>query len=207
MRELPQAKRQRFIEQYEFNPEEARILTEDRDLSYYVEKVISELKAWLLSLEETEGAEEEIWRKNKKKLVKMVANWLINKLGGLMKKENISIKELKITPENFAEFITLIYQNKISSSLGQKLLEKMFKTGADPSHIIAEEDLRQVSDEGELGIIIEEAIKNNPQAVKDYQKGKINALQFLVGQIMKQSKGKADPEKVSEILKEKLRNI
>lgn len=204
MRELPQDKRRRFMEQYGFSSEETKILTEDRNLSYYTEQVISELKAWLLSLEEVEGTEKEIWKKNKKQLVKLVANWLINKLGGLMTKENLKIKDLKITPENFAEFITLIYQNRISSFLGQKILLKMFQTGTDPSNIITEESLEQVSEGEELDKIIEEVIKGNPQVIQDFKKGKINALQFLIGQIMKQSRGRANPKMVSEMLKRRL---
>jgi len=202
-REMPQAKRKRFIKEYNFSLEEAKLLTEDRNLSYYTEQVISELRAWL-SISELEGTEEEIWQQNKRKLTKQVANWIINRLGKLLSENNINITKIKINPESFAKFISLIYQNKISSKLAQQVLEKMFQTGADSEYIIEGENLEQVSDEKELNAIVEKIIKNNPKVIEDYQKGKTNALQFLIGQIMKESKGKANPQLITKLLKEKL---
>ncbi len=183
--------------------EEAKILTEDRDLSYYAEQVISELGAWLSTLG-LEGTKEEIWEKNKKKLNKLVANWIINRLLKLVSENNIEISKIKINPENFAEFIVLVYQNKISSKSAQQVLEKMFKSGTTPSHIIEEEGLEQVSNENELTDVVEKTIKNNPQVVEDYKKGKSNALQFLIGKIMKETKGKANPQAIAKLLKEKI---
>lgn len=203
--ELPYDKRKRFQEQYELDKTEVNILTANRFLADYTEEVISELKAWLLSLEETEGTEQEIWKKHRKKLVKLVANWLINKLSKLLLMKNLAIENMKITPENFAEFITLVYQNKISSQVAREVLEEMLVRGKDPSNIIEERGLSQVSDESQLAQVVELVIKNNPQVVKDYQGGKINALQFLVGQIMKETKGRANPEIVRQMLEKKLK--
>jgi len=203
LRELPQQKRKRFINEYGFSLEEAKILTDDRDLSYYAEQVISELGAWLSTLG-LEGTKEEIWEKNKKKLNKLVANWIINRLLKLVSENNIEISKIKINPENFAEFIVLVYQNKISSKSAQQVLEKMLIKGGAPSHIIKEEGLEQVSNEGELTDIVEKTIKNNPQVVEDYKKGKSNALQFLIGKIMKETKGKANPQAIAKLLKEKI---
>ncbi|MFH0820075.1 MAG: Asp-tRNA(Asn)/Glu-tRNA(Gln) amidotransferase subunit GatB [bacterium] len=202
--ELPQARFQRFISQYEFSAEDAIILTNDKLLANYAEQVVSELKAWLVSLQEVEGAEKKIWKKNKKKLINFVSGWLINKLGGLMKAKNISVSTLKITPENFAEFITLIYQNKINTTTARVILEKMLKTGADPSSLLEESGLEQVSDEKELIDIVEKIIANNPEPIAQYKAGKVNALQFLIGQVMKESRGKANPEIVKKILLELL---
>ena len=202
--ELPQARRLRFMDQYGFSRQETKILTDDKELAHYTEKVISELKAWLLALEEVEGTEQEIWKKYKKKLVRLVANWLINRLLALVSETHTEIKDLKITPENFAEFITLIYQNKISSSLGQKVLEKMFRQGSDPSHIIQEEGLEEISDEKEMEQIIKKVIENNPEPIEDYKRGKENALKFLIGQVMKETRGRANPQTVNKILKERL---
>lgn len=203
--ELPGARRVRFQKQYEFSPEEAKILTEDKKWANYAEHVVSELKAWLISLEEIEGTEEEIWKKHKKQLAHLVAGWLINKLAGLMSKYKIDIRRLKITPENFAEFITLIYQNKISGPTALKILEEMMLTGGDPSQIIDAKNLGQISDRETLQNIIESIINEHPNEVTDYKKGKTNLIQFFIGQTMKKTQGKANPQIVEKILKEKLK--
>ena len=202
--ELPRAKRERFQREYGFNSKEVRILTDAKELADYVEKVISELRTWIYSLEGVEGTEEEIWQKNKKRLIKLVANWLINRLLALVHEKGIKFKEIKITPEDFAEFITFFHQGRISSRLGRVLLGKMFTAGRDPSRIMDEESLEQVSDEEELIDIVEKVIKNNPDVVQDYKKGKVNVLKFLIGQVMKETGGRANPPMVEELLKKKL---
>lgn len=203
--ELPQAKRKRFEEQYGFEPSEAKILTDDKNWANYTERVISELAAWLTTLPEVEGTEEEIWEKNKKKLAKITANWLINKLAGLMAEHKIDIRRLKISPENFAEFITLIYQNKISSAGARIILEEMLFSGADPSHIMENKGLGQLSDEAQLSEVVDSILKNNPREVKEYKEGKIGLIQFFIGLAMKETEGKANPKIVKKILEEKLK--
>jgi len=203
--ELPRARRARFQTQFEFTPEEAKILTEDKHWANYTEQIISELQAWLLSLEEVEGTEEEIWQKHKRQLVRLVAGWLINKLGGLMADHKISIRRLKITPENFAEFITLIYQNKISGPTALKILEEMMLTGGDPSQIIETKKLNQISDTAELENVVADIIAKHPKEMEEYKNGKTNLLQFFIGQVMKETQGKANPQIVEKILKEKLK--
>ncbi len=203
--ELPEAKRKRFMEQYGFDLSETKILTDDKRWANYTEQIISELKAWLQSLDEVEGTEKEIWEKNKGKLAKLVAGWLINKLSGLMADHKIDIRRLKITPENFAEFITLIYQNKISGPTGLEILKEMMLTGIDPSQLIEAKKLSQISDASELEGLINDIIKEHPKEAEEYKKGKINLLQFFIGQIMKKTSGRANPKLVGEILKEKLK--
>jgi aspartyl-tRNA(Asn)/glutamyl-tRNA(Gln) amidotransferase subunit B len=202
--ELPQKKRERFMTEYGFTAEDARLLTADKDLANFVEEVVSELKAWLISLETVEGSEEEIWEKNKNKLMRLLGGWLTSELFKLMNQSNILIKDLKITPENFAEFITLVYQNKVNSSAAQKILKVMFDQGSDPSQVMESENLGQLSDETELEKIVDLVIKNNPEQVTKYQNGKTNVFQFFVGLVMKESKGKANPEIVHKLLKSKL---
>ena len=114
--------------------------------------------------------------------------------------------EIRITPENFAELIYLTFIGQISSSGAQEVLKEMFKTGGDPSQIIEAKNLKQLSDEGDLDKIADKTIKNNPQPVEDYKKGKETALQFLVGLAMRESKGKANPEVILKIIKNKLSN-
>ncbi|MBI4652731.1 Asp-tRNA(Asn)/Glu-tRNA(Gln) amidotransferase subunit GatB [Candidatus Kuenenbacteria bacterium] len=254
LRELPQQKRIRFIEEYGFTLNEAKILTENRALSYYTEQVISELREWFFSFDKSrtfpqsiklckknlyntnlssqqtmgysrkvrdkieEEQREKIWQENKEKICKLTASWLINRLAKHLSEAKIKIptclsdldqtfwkeQSLKISPENFAELLCLIYKNKINQTNGQKVLEEMFKTGAEPSDIIKEQKLEQVSDESELDNLAKKIIENNPKVVEEYKNGKQNAMQFLIGQMMKESKDKANPQIVIEILKKNL---
>lgn len=198
--ELPYEKKERLEKQFGLTSYEAGILADDKSLVDFFEQVISELKAWLVSLEEIEGSEEEIWKKHKKKLVKSVANWIISRLLKLLNQENKSIEESKITPENFAELITLIYQKKINQNTAQAILEEMFLSGKDPSNIMEEKDLGQLGKSEDLEKIIGQVIRANPEIVEQYKKGKTAVLQFLIGQVMRETKGRADPKVVKEIL-------
>jgi len=204
--ELPQAKRQRFIDEFNLSTENAKVITDDKNLADFFEQVISELRGWLVSLDETEGTSEEIWQNNKAKLTKLASNWLVNKLSALMIKDGKTINTCQeITPENFAEFITLLYQNKINSTIGQQLLEKMCQTGKDPSVIMEEEDLSKGQDEGELDSIIDQVIAQNPKQVEQYKAGKETVIQYFIGQVMKATKGQADPQSLKDILINKLK--
>ncbi|MCK4968214.1 MAG: Asp-tRNA(Asn)/Glu-tRNA(Gln) amidotransferase subunit GatB, partial [Candidatus Aenigmarchaeota archaeon] len=198
--ELPIAKRQRFQQEYGFSVSEANIIIPDEQLANYTEKIISELRAWLISSENSEGDEEEIWQKNKKELTKLVSNWLINRLLGLLKRHKTPLADLKITPENFAQFIVILSQRHFSSSLGQQILEQMFISGQDPEQIINEQNIQQVDDQLLLEEIVQQIIDANPVLVKQYRQGKTVIIKFLVGQAMKQTKGRADPQLVEQLL-------
>jgi aspartyl-tRNA(Asn)/glutamyl-tRNA(Gln) amidotransferase subunit B len=189
--ELPQQKRERFAREYNLDKKEIDIFVYNKDLGEYFEKIISELLANIPS-------------ENLFKLIKLTSNYLITNLQGLLKGASVSGKDFLITPENFSEFINLIYDGKISSKIAKMVLEEMFKTGADPSHIIEEKGLIQITDETEIEKIIKEVFLKNQKAVQDYKKGKETALQFLIGQVMTESRGKANPEIVRKILKQKL---
>lgn len=197
MPELPQQKRERFQKEYGIGPKETEILVQNKELADYFENVISELKYW--------AKIKEVSRDKVSSLVKLAVNYLESDLLGIMKEKNTPIKDLKITPENFAELITILWQGEISSRAGKDVLLEMFKTGADPTYIIKDKNLKQVSDEKAIEEIVKKIIKDNPKPVEDYKKGKENALQFLVGQVMKESKGKANPDKAREILKSLLK--
>lgn len=200
--ELPRPRRFRFVRTYGFRPEEAKILTEDKNLADFTEKVISELRAWLISLETIEGTEQEIWTKNKKRLVKLIANWLVNRLSTLLRKTGQ--KELSITPENFAEFIILVYEKKISSTLAQTILEKMFYQGRDIDQIMADSKLAQINDKNKIAEIIKEIIKDNPEIAQNFQRGKHNVIQYLIGRAMKKTRGRADPELIRRLFEKEL---
>ena len=198
--ELPQQKRNRFAKEYNLPEADIEILVNNPELANYFEQICSELN-------ETEHENKKFEGEELKKLNKLTANYLITEIPRIADKFQVSrfMFQDKITPENFAEFSVMVYKNIISSSGAQKVLEEMFKTGADPSHIIEKHDLAQVSDEGELEKIAEEVIKENPQPSEDYKKGKEASLQFLVGQIMKKSKGKANPQIAGNILRKILK--
>jgi len=197
MAELPAQKLKRFKDEYYFSDYEAEILAGDKALAGYTEKVISELRAWI----ESSG---DAWERQKHKLAKATVNWLINELFKHLKRDNLNINDNKITPENFAEFICLVYQDKVNSSAAQTILAQMYKKGGDPSQIMADLGLEQLDDKEALKKIITEVVFKNQKQTEQYKAGKTNVLQFLVGQIMSATKGKANPKVLIEILKDLL---
>lgn len=201
--ELPAQLRRRFIDEYGFNAVDAKIFSQDLNLAGFAEEVISELKIWLTS-QDPDLSAEEVWSQNKKKLSRLVSGWILTKLLGLLKASDTAIKNIQITPENMAELITLVHDNKVNSTNANAILAEMLKTGKDPSNIMDEKDLSQMSDSGELEEIIDKVIVGNPVQVEQYKSGKDAVLMYLVGQVMKQSKGKADASQVREILKDRL---
>ena len=202
MPELPNAKRERLAEEYSLPKDQVEVLVKNKDLGEYFEKVASELQEWV----KVEEQKEKVDTPDKKKLYKLAANYLVTELQKLTKKsEDESIIE-KITAENFAELVKMIYESEINSSAAQKILKIMFKTAGDPSDIAESEGLIQMSDSSELEGIVEKIIDNNPDVVKDYNSGQANAVQFLIGQAMKETKGQANPQMVQKILFEKLKD-
>lgn len=195
--EMPSDKKARFIKQYNFDGETADILVSNKNLADYAEQVITELRAWI-------DSNNDDWERQKNKLAKTTSNWLIHELFKHLKEDKLTVNDVKITPENFAELITLVYQGKINSSAGQKILEKMYKKGGDPSQIMANMGLEQIDDEAELEKVIKEIFEINRSQVEEYKGGKETVLQFLVGQTMSATKGKANPKIVSQIIKKLL---
>lgn len=196
--ELPAQKRDRFRKEYNLLNNEIEVFVRDKDFGNYYEKVVSELRNWVKESDIKDSVSQEEYFK----LSKMAANYLLTEARGLLKD---SLKEINITPENFAEFITLIYNSKISSKIAKELLKEMFESGGDPSNIIKEKNMAEMSDESEIELIIEEVVSQNQKAVEDFKKGKNQSFQFLIGQVMAKTKGKANPSILSRILKEKLR--
>ncbi len=192
--ELPAAKRKRFISEFGLPEADVEILVYHKDLADYFERVSSELATWakIKDLGQTQP------------LVKLTANYFLTRLQKLLFAHKIGAIDCPISAENFAEFIAMIAAEEISSSAAQTILEEMFNTGTDPSHIAEEKNLKQVSDEDALEKIVKQVINDHPQPVKDYQAGKENALQFLVGKVMAASKGQANPKVVDKLLREKI---
>lgn len=195
MPELPEQKRERFKKEYGLDDASIEFFVANKDLSEYYEKVVSEFEEW------TQEQEDE---KAHKKVSKLVANYLISDVKGLLAGKEFVESEFKITPENFAEFIKMIYKGEISSKIAKMLVVDMFNTGVDPSTLVDENNWRQMSDDSELEKIIKQIIEKNPKPVSDYKSGKQNALQFLAGQVMAATRGTAKPDKVHELLKKLL---
>jgi len=202
MNELPAAKRARFMEEYAFTPKDARQIVDNPYLTDWTEKVISELREWVTSADK--GAH---WEKEKPRFAKLVSGWLLSKLMGLMSEMSLSndIRTIKITPENFAEFLTLLYLEKINSTAAQEILRVMIESGEVPTQVMQERGLEQVSDASDLEDVADEIISKNEKVVEDYKNGKDAAIMFLVGQMMKATKGKAKPDLAREILEGKLK--
>ncbi|RJQ31515.1 aspartyl/glutamyl-tRNA amidotransferase subunit B [Candidatus Parcubacteria bacterium] len=181
--ELPEGKRKRFKEEYGLKDDQVEIFVGDIKLGNFFESAAKYLQ---------------------KDIVSVAANYIISDLAGLMTKENIPIDDLKINPEMFAKLAKLAAGGEISSRGAKDVLKIMFEKGGDPEEIVKEKGLAQTSDDSFIKNIVEEVIKNNPSVAEDYKKGKENALQFLVGQGMKISKGSANPEALRKVLKERI---
>jgi aspartyl-tRNA(Asn)/glutamyl-tRNA(Gln) amidotransferase subunit B len=193
--ELPEAKAKRIGHEYKLPGDDVAIIISEKALADYFEKVISELREKITSDE---------FSIDEGKAIKLATNYIITELRKHLAEHGHGIEDIEITSENYAEFICFVASGKINSSAAQTVLLEMYKTGGDPSQIIEEKNLSQVSNEAELESITEKVLKDNLQSVGDYKKGKENAMKFLIGQVMKETKGKANPQIVQEILKKKL---
>lgn len=194
--ELPDAKLKRFILEYALPEADAVILTEDHKLAAYFENAASELMEKIESKEIAASLE---------RTIKLAANYMLTELRKYMAESGEEVTDIAITPENYAEFIGIVADGKINSSAAQTLLTEMYRGGDnDPSHIIDRLNLAQVSNISVLEAVVDTVFTMNEKSVVDYKAGKQNAFQFLIGQVMKETKGKANPQVVSEILKKKL---
>ena len=180
--ELPLERRARFVEQYELPEYDADILTGERGLSDYFETAAA-----------TYGSDP-----------KRVSNWVMNDVLRLINDRELLAEELRLTPEHLAEIIKLVDASTINTSTGKSLLEKVEDSGQSPAEIVEEEGLGVVSDEDAIREIIVSVIEANPDQVATYQSGKTTIVGWFVGQVMKQSRGKADLQLTRSILEELL---
>ncbi|MDC3004826.1 Asp-tRNA(Asn)/Glu-tRNA(Gln) amidotransferase subunit GatB [Candidatus Pelagibacter sp.] len=178
--ELPDEKKKRFIEKFKLSPYEANILVSDIETSKYFEDV------------------------SIKSDIKLATNWITGELFALLNDKNIEITESPISSENLAKLINLIKDGTISGKIAKTVFEIMADGNKDPEKIVEEKGLKQQSDPKELEKIIDKVILDNPKNVEAYKSGKDKLFGFFVGQVMKQSNGKANPQLVNEILKKKL---
>lgn len=196
--ELPDARQKRFQEEYGLSEGDALLLTADKAESEYFESVASEL------LEKSQSRET---KADVSRSIKLAANYFMTELRKHLLKHGHMIEDIKITPENFAEFIGIVADEKVNSSAAQTVLEVLYETGGDPSDVIEEHDLAQTNDESEITSVVDAVIVSNEKSVSDFKNGKQAAFQYLIGQVMAVMKGKANPKTVSRILSEKLKHF
>ena len=176
--ELPDEKRERFVSEYGLPEYDAQVLTGSVDLAEYFEATVK------------------LYPKPKK-----VSNWIMVELLKLIKKEDHDIASSKVTPNVLAELLGLIEKGTISNKIAKKILEEIHEKGGSPSEIVEREGLSQVSDESELSAIVEQVLRDNPKEVEKYRAGKKKVMGFFVGQVMRQTRGKANPQMVNELLR------
>lgn len=138
---------------------------------------------------------------------KTVANWLMGDLIGYLNANEKELGDIQLTPESLGQLIALIEKGTISNSIAKKVFKEMVETGKAPETIVEEKGLVQISDEGALKQMVDEVVANNPQAVEDFKAGKEKAIGALVGQVMKASKGKANPGVVNQLLRDALAKL
>jgi aspartyl-tRNA(Asn)/glutamyl-tRNA(Gln) amidotransferase subunit B len=202
MPELPWDKRNRFATEFGFKKEDIKQMIDDLSLADFAERSMSELGAWLLGREDVT---EENVEEHRKKLNKLFCSWLLNKLIGLLTERKIDIRTMKITPENFAEFIIMMAENIITSTKGLEVLDAMLENGSDPEQIISDIGASRMDDMDALYSIIDTVIEENSKEVERYRAGEEKLIQFFVGQVMKATKGNADAGTTAKALKEKLK--
>ena len=194
--ELPAAKRLRFAQEYGLPIKDIQSLIDWKDLNYYFEQVVSELTEWFQI--------KKIEDKEITKFIKLASNWCLQDFSALLKTHKLDPNAAKITPQSFAELITLIEEGTISSTAAKQVFQVLFEKGGEPLNIIADLGLNQVSDTGLIDQAIDRVIANNPKAVEDYKAGQMKSFGFLVGMAMKELQGKGNPQVVNENLKKKL---
>ena len=179
--ELPHLRRQRFISDYQLPVYDAQVLTGDKQLADYFEAAVK-----------TGGS------------AKLISNWIMSELLRVLNAEGITADKSPMVPRQLAKLVQAIEKGTISGKIAKKIFEQMYQTGKDPEVIIKEQGLVQISSENELGDIIDKVIADNQKSVTDFKSGKEAALMFLVGQVMKATRGKANPQMVQKLFREKI---
>jgi aspartyl-tRNA(Asn)/glutamyl-tRNA(Gln) amidotransferase subunit B len=186
--ELPAARRARYSKEYGLSIQDANVLTEDKALGDYFEQVMAVSHSG-----------------DVKGRAKLASNWLLSEVVRLLKTNGISITACPLTPAALADLLDLLAKERITGKQAKDVLDEAFASGEMPQAIVTRKGIKPpISDQAELVRIIEEVIANNPKATSDYRSGKTNALQALVGQVMKATRGQARADIVQKLLKEQL---
>ncbi|MCK4401766.1 Asp-tRNA(Asn)/Glu-tRNA(Gln) amidotransferase subunit GatB [bacterium] len=179
--EFPRARRDRLKKEYGLSDYDVEVLTMDKKTADYFEECSKQFSNF-----------------------KMTANWITGDVLAVLKDKKININNFNVSPKQLGELLGLIENGTVSGKIAKDVFQDMVCTGQDAKQIVSEKGLVQLSDEGELVSIIDKVIQQNPKPVDDFRSGKQNALGFLVGQIMRETKGKANPQLVNKMLKSKL---
>jgi aspartyl-tRNA(Asn)/glutamyl-tRNA(Gln) amidotransferase subunit B len=189
--ELPDDRRKRFMDEYGLSPYDASLLTSSKEMADYEEEFVAEAQPTNLPKDE---------------IPKLGSNWLLGEVSRIMNTSNIDVSDFrkKVSAEKLVRLTVLNSEGTISNATAKSMLEEMFKSGKDPNTLLKEGERSQISDTQELEEAISQAISDNAQAVADYRAGKEQAVKFLVGQVMKVTRGRANPQLVNELMKKKL---
>ncbi len=179
--ELPESRRKRYLEEFGLSEKDARLLTASKYLSDLFEKA-------------------EVITGN----AKAVANWILSDISRILNEKEMEPDQIPFTAEELAKVIQLIEKGTISSAIAKKVVEELFENPKDPEKIIEEKGWLQISDEGAILAVVQKILEANPQSVADFKAGKDRALGFLVGQAMKETKGKANPQMLNKMFKDEL---
>lgn len=179
--ELPDARKARYVKELGLSTYDANVLTNSKEIADFFEQTVEK------------GAE-----------AKQVSNWLMGDLSAYMNKHGKELNALAITSDGLAKMIKLMEDGTISSKIAKKVFAEMIENGVDPEAFVKEQGLVQISDEGQLQEVITTILNDNEQSIVDYKDGKGKALGFLVGQVMKATKGQANPQLVNKILKQEI---
>lgn len=184
MPELPEQAQNRLVNDYGLPEYDAMILTLTPESLAYLDQCLNQYPD-----------------------AKAISNWMMGELSRLLNQNNLDISDCKIKPAELVQMLKLIDDGTISGKIGKTVFEEMFRSGKSPALIIKEKGLVQISDEGALLPVIEDIVKANPKVVEDYKNGKEKAFGFFIGQIMKSTRGQANPAQVNKLLKEKLDSL
>jgi aspartyl-tRNA(Asn)/glutamyl-tRNA(Gln) amidotransferase subunit B len=180
--ELPDARKKRYIEELNLSVYDAEVLTVAKEMSDFFEETVKN------------GADP-----------KLASNWLMGDVSAYLNSASKELSDIGLTPKSLAKTITLIQDGTLSSKLAKKVFLELLEKGGDPEQIVKEKGLVQISDEGTLRKMVTETLDANPQSIEDFKSGKDRAIGFLVGQIMKATKGQANPPLVNKILLEEIK--
>ncbi|MGO1652993.1 MAG: Asp-tRNA(Asn)/Glu-tRNA(Gln) amidotransferase subunit GatB, partial [Senegalia sp. (in: firmicutes)] len=180
--ELPEDKMNRFIKEYDIPLYDAEVLTASKSLAkFYEDTVASSIDP------------------------KIASNLIMGDILRRLKDEDMEIEDMRFSALELAELIKLIDSGKISNKVGKKVLREMFEEGKNPQEIVKEKGLIQINDESEIEKMVDSVLDDNPESIEDFKNGKDRALGFLVGQVMKKSRGKANPGLVNKLISQKIK--
>ena len=189
---MPNIKKARFISEYKLSEYDADMIIASKQIAEYFESV---MLTKVLTEDQKVG-----YGKN-------LANWIIGDISKLLDETGQDVSSLNFTPEHLFELIESIITGKFSNAIGKRIFVEMTKSGKSPGEIAESHGLVQISDVSLIAKVIDDVIDNNVKSVSDYLEGNLNVLRFLVGQVMKETKGKANPQKATELLQEKLESL